>query len=185
MCLSSDDMRLVTVIVCLTPHSFRGFRPFAVRTGARESAISAAMACEICAIRKKRALFRLEHDTNVASSTSFSPWKPLKTGWFLIAQSACFALVMSTKSHSRDSLLNQTSLCVRERRALYRMRSRAIRLYVLRRAAGKCEGCGAVAPFNTVNGEPYLEPHHIRHLADGGPDDPRWVVGVCPNFHRW
>lgn len=71
-----------------------------------------------------------------------------------------------------------------ERRALYRMRSRAVRLYVLRRAAGKCEGCGAVAPFNTVNGEPYLEPHHIRRLTDGGPDDPRWVVGVCPNCHR-
>src|SRR5437867_2569809 len=71
-----------------------------------------------------------------------------------------------------------------ERRALYRMRSRAVRLYVLRRAAGKCEGCGAVAPFTTVDGEPYLEPHHIRRLTDGGPDDPRWVVGVCPNRHR-
>lgn len=71
-----------------------------------------------------------------------------------------------------------------ERRALYRMRSRAVRLYVLRRAAGKCEGCKAVAPFNTVNGEPYLEPHHIRRLTDGGPDDPRWVAGVCPNCHR-
>jgi len=71
-----------------------------------------------------------------------------------------------------------------ERRALYRMRSRAVRLYVLRRAAGKCEGCGAVAPFTTMDGEPYLEPHHIRRLTDGGPDDPRWVVGVCPNCHR-
>jgi 5-methylcytosine-specific restriction protein A len=71
-----------------------------------------------------------------------------------------------------------------ERRALYRMRSRAVRLYVLRRAAGKCEGCGAVAPFTTVDGEPYLEPHHIRRLTDGGPDDPRWVVAVCPNCHR-
>jgi 5-methylcytosine-specific restriction protein A len=71
-----------------------------------------------------------------------------------------------------------------ERRALYRMRSRAIRLYVLRRAAGKCEGCGAIAPFTTVGGEPYLEPHHIRRLTDGGPDDPRWVAGICPNCHR-
>ena len=71
-----------------------------------------------------------------------------------------------------------------ERRALYRVRSRAVRLYVLRRAAGKCEGCGAVAPFTTGDGKPYLEPHHIRRLTDGGPDDPRWVVGVCPNCHR-
>jgi 5-methylcytosine-specific restriction protein A len=71
-----------------------------------------------------------------------------------------------------------------ERRALFRMRSRAIRLYVLARAAGKCEGCGAPAPFVTQKGQPYLEPHHIRRLTDGGPDDPRWVAGVCPNCHR-
>lgn len=71
-----------------------------------------------------------------------------------------------------------------ERRALYRMRSRAVRLYVLRRAAGKCEGCGVTAPFITKEGQPYLEPHHIRRLTDGGPDDPRWVAGVCPNCHR-
>lgn len=71
-----------------------------------------------------------------------------------------------------------------ERRSLYRMRSRAVRLYVLRRAHGKCEGCGAMAPFMAVDGEPYLEPHHIRRLTDGGPDDPKWVIGVCPNCHR-
>jgi 5-methylcytosine-specific restriction enzyme A len=71
-----------------------------------------------------------------------------------------------------------------ERRALVRMRSRAVRLYVLQRANGKCEGCGAAAPFTTVNGSPYLEPHHIRRLTDGGPDDPRWVAGICPNCHR-
>jgi 5-methylcytosine-specific restriction protein A len=71
-----------------------------------------------------------------------------------------------------------------ERRSLYRMRSRAIRLYVLRRAAGTCEGCGELAPFTTKDGQPYLEPHHIRRLTDGGPDDPMWVAGVCPNCHR-
>jgi hypothetical protein len=71
-----------------------------------------------------------------------------------------------------------------ERRALYRVRSRAIRLYVLRRANGKCEGCGSAAPFTTRDGMPYLEPHHIRRLTDGGPDDPRWVAGICPNCHR-
>jgi 5-methylcytosine-specific restriction enzyme A len=71
-----------------------------------------------------------------------------------------------------------------ERRAQYRLRSRAVRLYVLRRANGNCEGCGAAAPFTTKEGLPYLEPHHIRRLTDGGPDDPRWVAGVCPNCHR-
>jgi 5-methylcytosine-specific restriction enzyme A len=71
-----------------------------------------------------------------------------------------------------------------ERRSIYRMRSRAVQLYVLRRAGGICEGCGEKAPFTTNDGDPYLEPHHIRRLSDDGPDDPRWVVGVCPNCHR-
>jgi 5-methylcytosine-specific restriction protein A len=71
-----------------------------------------------------------------------------------------------------------------ERRALYRVRSRAVRLYVLRRANGVCEGCGNAAPFVTAAQLPYLEPHHIRRLTDGGPDSPRWVVAVCPNCHR-
>ncbi|WP_425490033.1 HNH endonuclease [Azospirillum tabaci] len=35
-----------------------------------------------------------------------------------------------------------------------------------------------------ANGEPYLEPHHIRRVSDGGPDDPRYVAGVCPTCHR-
>lgn len=33
-------------------------------------------------------------------------------------------------------------------------------------------------------GTPYLEPHHIRRLSDGGPDDPWFVAAVCPSCHR-
>jgi hypothetical protein len=29
-----------------------------------------------------------------------------------------------------------------------------------------------------------LEPHHTRRLSDGGPDDPRHVVAICPKCHR-
>ena len=68
-------------------------------------------------------------------------------------------------------------------RSVYR-RSRAVRDYVLARAAGRCEGCAAPAPFQTAEGRPYLEPHHILRLSDGGPDDPRHVAAVCPNCHR-
>ena len=71
-----------------------------------------------------------------------------------------------------------------ERRALVRYRSRAIRIYVLKRANGVCEACGKNAPFKTDLDRPYLEPHHIRCLSDGGPDDPRYVIAVCPNCHR-
>ena len=71
-----------------------------------------------------------------------------------------------------------------ECRAITHHHSGAVRTYVLRRADGHCEGCGAAAPFLTVVGRPYIEPHHIRRLTDGGPDHPRWVAGVCPNCHR-
>jgi len=69
------------------------------------------------------------------------------------------------------------------RRVLYE-RSADVRSYVLARAAGRCESCGKPAPFTTKPGQPYLEPHHTRHLSDGGPDDPRYVGAVCPACHR-
>ena len=70
------------------------------------------------------------------------------------------------------------------RLTLARHRSADVRRYVLRRADGTCEGCRLPAPFQTQAGEPYLETHHIRRLSDGGPDVPRWVVGLCANCHR-
>jgi 5-methylcytosine-specific restriction protein A len=63
-------------------------------------------------------------------------------------------------------------------------RSRALRVYVLRRAGGVCEACEQPAPFATPNGHPFLEAHHTRRISDGGPDDPGWVIAVCPNCHR-
>jgi 5-methylcytosine-specific restriction protein A len=63
-------------------------------------------------------------------------------------------------------------------------RSRDVRNYVLARAAGHCEGCETPAPFVRKDGTPYLEPHHIRRVSDGGPDDPSFVIALCPNCHR-
>ena len=65
-----------------------------------------------------------------------------------------------------------------------RRRSAAVRAYVLARAIGVCESCEQPAPFNRADGSPYLEPHHIRRLSDGGPDLPEFVGAVCPNCHR-
>ena len=42
--------------------------------------------------------------------------------------------------------------------------------YVLRQANGMCEMCGGPAPFTDLNGAPFLEVHHVRPLAEGGPD---------------
>lgn len=63
-------------------------------------------------------------------------------------------------------------------------RSHDVKAYVLARAAGNCEGCDTPAPFLRIDGTPYLEPHHIRRLSDGGPDDPRFVIALCPTCHR-
>jgi 5-methylcytosine-specific restriction endonuclease McrA len=71
-----------------------------------------------------------------------------------------------------------------ERKVLDRARSLAIKLYVLRRSNGLCEGCSSPAPFQKPDGTPYLEPHHTSRLADDGPDHPCHVIALCPNCHR-
>jgi 5-methylcytosine-specific restriction protein A len=71
----------------------------------------------------------------------------------------------------------------KEKKQLAFYRSEALKLYVIARSKGVCEGCGEKAPFNTKSG-PYLECHHVHRLADGGPDHPENVVALCPNCHR-
>ena len=51
-------------------------------------------------------------------------------------------------------------------------------------AAGRCELCGAPAPFLRDDGEPYLEIHHLRPLSEGGPDTIDNVLACCPTCHR-
>jgi 5-methylcytosine-specific restriction protein A len=63
-------------------------------------------------------------------------------------------------------------------------RTAVIKTYIFARANGKCEDCGEVAPFLTAKGRPFLEAHHIRRMSDGGPDDPRHMIALCPNCHR-
>ena len=55
---------------------------------------------------------------------------------------------------------------------------------VKRIADGKCQFCGKDAPFIDNYGEPYLEEHHVKRLADGGSDTIDNVVAICPNCHR-
>jgi 5-methylcytosine-specific restriction protein A len=74
----------------------------------------------------------------------------------------------------------------REAKRLVYERSADVRIYVLKRADGKCEGCGGEAPFRTKAKpqRPYLEPHHTDRIADEGPDHPARVIALCPNCHR-
>ncbi|MGO6705996.1 HNH endonuclease [Rhizobium leguminosarum] len=56
--------------------------------------------------------------------------------------------------------------------------------WVLVMAAGVCEVCEEPAPFVRDDGEPYLEVHHVRPLAEGGPDSADNAIAVCPTCHR-
>ena len=85
-----------------------------------------------------------------------------------------FALAAATQGSQAPS---------QSRRSVYQ-RSEDVRAYILARANGNCEGCRSPAPFLRTDGTPYLEPHHLRRLSDGGPDHPAHVIALCPNCHR-
>lgn len=68
-------------------------------------------------------------------------------------------------------------------KTIYR-RSRIIARYVIRRSEGRCESCREPAPFVKKDGSPYLEPHHVNRLSDGGPDHPMYMGAICPACHR-
>lgn len=57
-------------------------------------------------------------------------------------------------------------------------------VYALSRAGGTCELCLQPAPFADRDGLPFLEVHHVEHLARGGADAIDNVVALCPNCHR-
>jgi len=40
------------------------------------------------------------------------------------------------------------------------------------------------APFSKEDGVPYLEVHHVVHLANDGSDTTANTVAACPNCHR-
>lgn len=56
--------------------------------------------------------------------------------------------------------------------------------WVLFTSYGKCENCNSDAPFISINGEPFLEVHHVISLSEGGPDTVDNCVALCPNCHR-
>ncbi|MDQ0702264.1 5-methylcytosine-specific restriction protein A [Pseudomonas sp. W3I7] len=63
------------------------------------------------------------------------------------------------------------------------VRDPKVRAWVLKEANGICEGCGSNAPFE-VDGSPFLEVHHVKHLAQKGSDRTTNAVALCPNCHQ-
>jgi 5-methylcytosine-specific restriction protein A len=64
------------------------------------------------------------------------------------------------------------------------VRDPTVKAWALQQANGKCGCCMRKAPFHDQNGKPFLEVHHVCHLADGGSDTPQNAVAICPNCHR-
>jgi 5-methylcytosine-specific restriction protein A len=56
--------------------------------------------------------------------------------------------------------------------------------YAKRKADGICQLCNQPAPFRNLDGEPYLETHHIEWLSNDGKDLIENTVALCPNCHR-
>ena len=56
--------------------------------------------------------------------------------------------------------------------------------FARRMANGICQLCDNNAPFLNKDGEPFLEVHHIKELANGGSDSFDNVIALCPNCHR-
>lgn len=63
------------------------------------------------------------------------------------------------------------------------VRDPEVRAWVRQQAKGRCEGCGEPAPFEK-DGRPFLEVHHVKHLAQEGSDRTSNAVALCPNCHR-
>lgn len=63
-------------------------------------------------------------------------------------------------------------------------RDPAVVAWVLTKVDGVCECCDSPAPFTREDGSLFLEVHHLKRLADGGPDIVENAVALCPNCHR-
>jgi 5-methylcytosine-specific restriction endonuclease McrA len=63
-------------------------------------------------------------------------------------------------------------------------RDPAVKAWVLKTSKGKCAYCRKKAPFIDDDSLPFLEVHHVLHLANGGPDTVNNAVALCPNCHR-
>jgi hypothetical protein len=58
-----------------------------------------------------------------------------------------------------------------------------VRQFIIEQAKGVCEYCGKL-DFLLLDGNHYLEAHHIIALAKQGPDTVDNVIALCPSDHR-
>lgn len=91
---------------------------------------------------------------------------------------------MSNQQLARRSAISKVDKSPKTTESTVYYRDPYLKEIVKRIAEGKCQYCSNEAPFIDKNGEPYLEEHHVKRLADGGTDTIDNVVAICPNCHR-
>lgn len=64
------------------------------------------------------------------------------------------------------------------------VRDPRVRAWILEASNGRCEACNSPAPFQGMDGTPFLEVHHVTPLAEGGADVIENAIAACPNCHR-
>lgn len=90
-----------------------------------------------------------------------------------------------TQDELKKRIKNKKSkVLIRETKLYYRERDIYVKEFVKNRASGKCDLCNKEAPFMSKKNDPFLESHHVIHLANGGPDEIYNSVALCPNCHR-
>jgi hypothetical protein len=96
------------------------------------------------------------------------------------------ALFLNDEEFDRD--FEQIALDVPpQRHAAIRMEYRRDRLkarQVQERQNYRCLSCNTMTTWQTRDGHPYLETHHVSWLSEGGLDVVRNLVGLCAECHR-
>ena len=103
-------------------------------------------------------------------------------------QAPVVAFEMDVRESIQNTNLAPPAGCMKPRATINAVvqykRDPLVKAWVLREAHGVCECCGHDAPFEATDGNPFLEVHHVRKLAEGGADTISNAVAICPNCHR-
>ena len=108
----------------------------------------------------------------------------IKNGALLIDVSFESEVVKKVKSGKLEKPAGNQNPEVRKTEVSLIARDPDVKAWVLINANGVCENCNCKAPFISTSGIPYLEIHHVKRLADKGPDTTDNAIALCPNCHK-
>lgn len=158
--INSIDFRLQNI-----SSLFNEFGLKTIATYKPKAHLGSGITARLTKILQSKGILKLKSDTSIDGETSTSKVRRVKKRELI--------------SEPQGVLIPQQTLTTVR---IYTRVSR-IKKWILNNAKGICEGCGHPAPFE-MDGEPYLEVHHVKHLAQQGTDRKSNTVALCPNCHR-